>query len=74
MEASRVLLPQASDRPALGPARHVFTHVEWHMEGYLIELPRELEGYTWETPQAIRARYSFPTALKAYLSLLLIQY
>ena len=69
-EGLRVLFPQALTLTSLGPARHVFTHVEWHMEGYLIELPRELEGYTWETPQAIRARYSFPTALKAYLDII----
>jgi hypothetical protein len=37
------------------------------MEGWLLELSAELDGYTWETPEAIRARYSFPTALRAYL-------
>jgi hypothetical protein len=37
------------------------------MQGRLIELPEELPEYLWETPRAIRERYSFPTALKAYL-------
>ncbi len=66
-EGLRALFPRALSVAPLGPARHVFTHVEWHMEGWLLELPAELDGYTWETPEAIRARYSFPTALRAYL-------
>ena len=37
------------------------------MEGFLAELPEELPGFVWETPETIRERYSFPTALKAYL-------
>ena len=66
-ESLRALFPEALAVTPMGPARHVFTHVEWHMEGFLIELPRETEGFVWEPPEAIRARYSFPTALKAYL-------
>ena len=59
--------PDALSLRPCGAARHVFTHVEWHMQGFLLELPRELACYVWETPEAIRERYSIPTALKAYL-------
>ena len=71
-ESLRSLFPQALSLAPLGSARHVFTHVEWHMEGWLLELPGELEGYVWETPEQIRDRYSFPTALKAYLSMMVL--
>ena len=59
--------PQALNLTDCGRATHIFTHVEWHMQGFLVELPAELPDFLWETPQAIRERYSFPTALKAYL-------
>ena len=53
-----------------GGAKHVFTHVEWHMQGWRIELPAELPGFVWETAEEIRARYSVPTALKAYMKVI----
>ena len=37
------------------------------MRAYRIELAEEVPGLVWETAGAIRERYSFPTALKAYL-------
>ena len=48
-------------------ARHVFTHVEWHMRGWRIELEGESEGLVWRSAAEIRGSYSVPTALKAYL-------
>ena len=69
-EELRSRYPAALSIAPCGKARHVFTHVEWHMQGFLVELPEELPGFLWESPEAIRERYSFPTALKAYLRLL----
>ena len=66
-EALRARFPQALSLADCGRAKHIFTHVEWHMQGFLVELSEELPAYLWETPRAIRERYSFPTALKAYL-------
>ena len=37
------------------------------MRGFSVLLGRELPDYTWEGPDAIRAAYSVPTALKKYL-------
>ena len=68
-EASlRNLFPDALSIQPCGEARHIFTHVEWHMTGFAIELPRELPEYLWETPQTIGERYSLPTALRFYQS------
>ena len=50
-----------------GEAKHVFTHVEWHMTGYAIALENELPGLTWKTPAEIRRDCPFPTALRYYL-------
>ena len=50
-----------------GEAKHVFTHIEWHMTGYALELESETPGLTWKIAGEIRGDYSVPTALKAYL-------
>ena len=53
----------------LPDARHIFTHVEWHMRGYLV-LSEELEklngGYTAIGPAQARETYSIPAAFAAY--------
>ena len=49
-----------------GEAKHVFTHVEWHMRGYKIALARELPGFLWKTPGEIARDCPIPTALKYY--------
>ncbi len=51
---------------ALGAARHVFTHVEWHMTGYLVDCAEEAPGFTWATAGEIRRDYAVPTAFRAY--------
>lgn len=66
-EELRAMFPEAERVEPCGEARHLFTHVEWRMRGYLLTLPRELPGYVWETAETIRAAYSVPTALKYYL-------
>ena len=69
-EELRARFPMAERIAPCGRARHIFTHVEWHMEGWLLDLKRPLPGLTWETAAEIRSRYSIPTALKAYLALI----
>ena len=69
-EELRALFPEAESVSPCGEAKHLFTHVEWQMRGFIIDLPRELPGYVWESPAEIRRSYSVPTALKKYLKLL----
>ena len=67
---SSMLFPVALSIAPCGSAKHIFTHVEWHMAGWRVELPEEAPGYVWETAETIRGIYSLPTALKFYRSLL----
>ena len=53
-----------------GEAKHVFTHIEWHMTGYHLFCTREAEGFLWLTPEEIDATYSVPTAFRAWQNLL----
>ena len=63
----RKLYPDALSITSCGEARHLFTHVEWRMRGFEIELPRELPDLVWEDAETIREAYSVPTALKYFL-------
>ena len=49
-----------------GEAKHVFTHVEWHMRGCRITLGEELPGFLWKTPEEIHRDCPIPTALRYY--------
>lgn len=55
----------------LPEAKHIFSHVEWHMTGYRVELTEVPEGdYLWVTPEEIKKTYSLPGAFKAYTKLI----
>ena len=55
---------------SLRPAKHIFTHVEWHMNGYYIELADQPAGMTFVTPAGLRAEYALPSAFRAFLSVI----
>jgi len=55
---------------SLRPAKHIFTHVEWHMTGYYIELNNQPEEITWVSPSDLRDTYALPSAFRAFLSVL----
>ena len=54
-----------------GSARHVFTHVEWRMQGCLADCDTQPEGFVWGTPREIAERYSIPTAFRYFRKKLL---
>lgn len=49
---------------ALGHHVHVFTHVEWHMDAFLIETKTADASY--HSPQEIDRRYALPTAFRPF--------
>lgn len=51
---------------SLRPAKHVFSHIEWHMTGYYAELDAAREGLTWVTPAALHGEYALPSAFRAF--------
>lgn len=64
--ASRGLAPL--DAVPEGTARHVFTHVEWHMTLYRLSCRREGGGdFLWASPAEIKERYALPRAFRAAL-------
>ena len=53
-----------------GEAKHVFTHVEWHMTGYRVTCATPPEGFTLATPEDLSARYALPRAFSFFSALL----
>ena len=49
-----------------GDAKHIFTHVEWQMTGYLVSCAQAAERFLWLTPEEIDAAYPVPTAFRAW--------
>lgn len=60
------LVPDAPEggKPC-GEAVHIFSHVEWHMRGYIVRCREKLPGYVWVT-RAEREALAMPTAFRYY--------
>lgn len=50
----------------LGKAKHIFSHVEWHMTGYYLRLSEMLSGYEWKSIEEIKQEVAIPAAFSAY--------
>lgn len=58
----------------LPPAKHVFTHKEWHMTGFLIRVDelavrgesQKKQGFLFVDPKETRTNYPIPSAFAAY--------
>ena len=58
-----------SEAEFCGEAVHIFSHVEWHMRGYILRVEREIPGYTWVTREERHAR-AIPSAFRYYVKIL----
>lgn len=50
----------------LGAAKHVFSHVEWHMTGWRIRLERPSADYQWVEAEELGEAYPIPAAFRHY--------
>lgn len=55
---------------SLSPAKHIFTHIEWHMIGYYAELDEIVPELIWVTPDELRGAYALPSAFRTFLRVL----
>ena len=61
---------QEVDGEYLGKAKHIFSHVEWHMVGYRVESERDGK-YVWADAQTIRDQYAIPKAFRVFMEKLI---
>jgi A/G-specific adenine glycosylase len=59
----------ASVLQPLSPAKHVFTHIEWHMQGYYAEINAQplQNSFVWASTEDLDSVYSIPSAFRVYL-------
>ena len=65
----------------LEDAKHIFTHREWHMKGYMVRVDEldpgqpgeEVRDWLYIEPEEIRDRYPIPSAFSAYVKYLSIK-
>ena len=50
----------------LGNAKHIFSHVEWHMNGYLVQTDQIPGQYLAVERQELQNRYAIPNAFQSY--------
>lgn len=55
---------------SLRPAKHIFTHIEWHMNGYYVELQNTPQALTFVMPSELRTTYALPSAFRAFLKVI----
>ena len=48
-------------------AKHLFTHVEWQMKGYLVKAKEESGRFLWVTEEELEQAYPLPTAFQKLL-------
>lgn len=51
----------------IGDATHIFTHVEWHMHGYLCEADEVPSGYVVAKREELKSTYAIPSAFRFFL-------
>ena len=58
---------------ALSAAKHIFSHIEWHMNGILLHVPAQdaPAGCVWASREALQTEYTLPGAFKAYRKLII---
>ena len=54
----------------LTEAKHIFSHVEWHMNGVYVELDAPAPALTFVTPAELRDAYALPSAFRSFVSVL----
>ena len=65
--------PYALRSTALPAARHIFSHVEWQMQGWRFFAPAQPapDGFVWAGRAQLEAEYALPGAFKVYKKLML---
>ena len=57
---------EAEQKEALGKAKHIFSHIEWNMEGWRIKVKNKNEQFIWAKKEEIIEKYAIPEAFGYY--------
>ena len=45
---------------------HIFTHIQWNMRGYYLEVAEPADGFIWRTAQQLQTEAALPTAFRQF--------
>lgn len=51
----------------LPQAKHIFTHIEWQMTGYWLEVAKPIEPFLWVEAEQLKKEYAVPSAYGSFL-------
>ena len=75
LEYARSLSFRPLSLEILPDAKHIFTHIEWHMSGYLIRAAGPdkgcPDGYVCASPEDLTGKYPVPSAYQMFISILI---
>lgn len=54
----------------IGEAKHIFSHKEWHMIGYQIEVVEKKDTFLWVPIEKVWEEYAIPTAFASFQKIL----
>lgn len=57
---------EEEQKEALGKAKHIFSHIEWNMEGWRIKVKNKNEQFIWVKKEEIIEKYAIPEAFGYY--------
>ena len=49
-----------------GEKKHIFTHIEWHMQGFLAFCKNESSQFTWVTKEQLNEEFALPAAFQKF--------
>ncbi len=58
--------PNSISIQPIASSKHIFSHREWYMQGYYIELSKPIDSFLFVTKEDMESNYSIPTAFKTY--------
>lgn len=68
----RAIGGEATSVSSLITGKHIFTHIEWHLSGFLLYVKPFVapDGYAWATVMQLYEQYALPGAFRTYSALL----
>ena len=64
-------LPFTGDEYLKLEAKHIFSHIEWHMTGIFVNIPEETKDFEWVKIADLQEKYALPSAFNVFRKQLL---
>ena len=55
----------------LKETKHVFTHIDWYMKGYLVTVKQKSDRFLWVSHKELLEKYALPTAFQIFAKMIL---